>query len=206
MARLIVGISGASGIVLAHRLVAALAQHGHFVEFMMTKDAGLTAYEEMGEAFASPVKFIKTFSIETQKHIRLHNIQDFGSPIASGSFLTDGMIVIPCSMTTLSAMSIGLSDNLLRRAADVTLKEKRRLVIVPREAPLSEIHLENMLRLARMGAMIIPPQPAWYTKPKTLEDVENHIVGRTLDALQIYTSYSRWEGLQVQKNEFERIN
>ena len=122
----------------------------------------------------------------------IHSIADFGSPIASGTFLTHGMVVIPCSMATLAAIATGLSDNLLRRAADVILKERRRLILVPREAPLSSIHLQHMLTLSNMGAVIVPPQPAWYTFPKTIGDVEDHIVGRVLDMLGIHTQYARW--------------
>lgn len=197
MVRIVVGISGASGIILAHKTIQALTTMGHIVECIMTKDAVFTALEEMGEAFCSPLKFIQSLSPEQQKLIRNHHISDFGSPLASGTFHFDAMAVIPCSMASIAAAAIGLSDNLLRRVIDVTIKEKRRLVLVPREAPLSEIHLENMLRLARAGAVILPPQPAWYTKPKTLDDVEQHIVGRILDALQIPSNnYPRWNGIE----------
>ena len=198
MARIVIGVSGASGIVLAHRIVHALVCIGHFVELVMTQDAAYTALEEMGEAFAGPVKFIHSFSEEQQKSIRHHHINDFGSPLASGTFHFDAMVIVPCSMASLAAISIGLSDNLLRRVADVAIKEKRTLVLVPRESPLSEIHLENMLKLAKAGVVIMPPQPAWYTKPKTLEDVELHIVGRVFDALRITpNTYTRWEGSRV---------
>src|SRR5205085_1292948 len=110
---------------------------------------------------------------------------DMSSRICSGSFLWDGMVVVPCSMSTLAALSCGLSDNVLRRAADVTLKERRKLILVPRESPFSQIHLENMLRLCQRGATIVPPIPGWYTKPTTLDEVENFIVGRILDQLNI---------------------
>ncbi len=195
MSRIVIGISGASGIVLAHKVIEALTSLGHYVEFIMTHDAAFTAFEEMGEVFAGPLKFTQTFSKEQQTLIRSHGIHDFAAPLASGTFSFDAMAVVPCSMASLAAISCGISDNLLRRVADVTLKEKRRLVLVPREAPFNEIHLENMLRLARMGAFIIPPQPAWYTKPQTIEDIERHIVGRILDFLGITGySYPRWEG------------
>ena len=197
MARIVIGVTGASGIILAHRTIIALVDLGHFVEFVMTKDACLTAKEEMGEDFSSPAKFVSTFSNEQKKLIRMHHIQDFGSPIASGSFQFDAMAVIPCSMTSLAAIACGLSDNLLRRAADVTLKERRRLVLLPREMPFNDIHLENMLKLSRMGSVIIAPQPAWYAKQKTLDDIENFIVGKTLDALNIKADiYPRWNGIE----------
>lgn len=193
MARIIVGVSGASGIVLAHRTINALTLMQHEVELVMTRDAAHTACEEMGLDYSTSEKFIGSFSIDQQRLIKINKIHDFSASIASGSFPVYGMIIIPCSMATLAATSIGLSDNLLRRAADVTLKERRPLVIVPREAPLSEIHLENMLRLTRMGAVIVPPVPGWYTQPKSLADVENFIVGRALDALKIDANlYKRW--------------
>lgn len=195
MARIVVGISGATGIILGVRTVRALTQLGHFVELVMTKDAHLTALEELGREYASGELLVKQLTQDKQNLVRLHHIQDFASPIASGSFLTDGMIVIPCSMATVAAIGVGLSDNLLRRAADVIIKERRPLVLVPREAPFSEIHLENMLKLSRLGVTIVPPVPAWYTQPKTLEDVENFIVGKALDALKIsHELYPRWNG------------
>jgi flavin prenyltransferase len=194
MARLIVGVSGATGFVLAVRCVDTLTKLGNFVELVMTKDAHLTAVEEMGKEYAG-LNFLKHFSKEQQSKIRLHQIHDFTSPLASGSYQVDGMIIIPCSMATLAAIACGLSDNLVRRAADVTIKERRPLVLVPRETPLSEIHLENMLKLARIGAQIVAPMPAWYTQPQTLEDIENFIVGKVLDALKIpHTLYPRWTG------------
>lgn len=193
MAEIIVGITGASGIVLGHRTVDVLASTGHRVHLILSRAALCTAQEEMGADFASTERFLNTFSLEQRQMITVHKIGDFNAPIASGSYPVDGMVVIPCSMATLSAIAIGMSDNLLRRAADVMLKERRRLVIVPREAPFSEIHLENMLRLTRIGAVILPPVPAWYTKPKTLQDVEDFIVGRALDGLNIDAKlYPRW--------------
>lgn len=197
MARIVVGISGASGIVLAHRAISLLASLGHTIELVMTKQASLTALEEMGKEYATSEKFVASFPHAVQEQIQLHALHNFSAPIASGSYQTMGMLLLPCSMTSLAAIACGLSDNLLRRAADVTLKEKRKLVIVPREAPLHEIHLENMLKLARAGATIVPPVPAWYTRPQTLADMENAIVGRVLDAMGIETDcYPRWGEVQ----------
>ncbi len=193
MAKIIVGVTGASGIILAYRAVDMLTRLGHSVELVMTKDAQITCLEEMGEHFHG-TKFVKSFPEEQQKLIQQYAPHDFTAKIASGSYQVHGMLVIPCSMATLAAISIGLADNLVRRAADVTLKEKRPLVIVPREAPFSEIHLENMAKLARFGAAIVPPIPAWYTQPKTLADVETFIVGKALDALKIECDYPRWQG------------
>jgi 4-hydroxy-3-polyprenylbenzoate decarboxylase len=122
---------------------------------------------------------------------------DQGAPVSSGSFRIDGMVVVPCSMKTLAAIRHGFADNLITRAADVVLKERRRLVLVPRETPLSEIHLENMLALSRMGARIVPPMPAFYTRPRTLDDVVDHIVARILDQFDLTGTEDirRWEGL-----------
>lgn len=193
MARFVVGISGASGIILAKRAIIALAALQHDVELVMSKSAALTALEELGAEFATPEKFLNSFTEQERARITLHSINDFRAPIASGSYPADGMLVLPCSMATLAAIAVGLSDNVLRRAADVTLKERRPLVIVPREMPFSDIHLENMLKLSRMGAQIVPPIPGWYSHPKTVEDIENFIVGRILDSLKVaHSIYPRW--------------
>lgn len=196
MARYVVGITGASGIVLAKRTLEVLTDLRHEVELVMSKDASLTAVEELGKEFATIEKFISSLGKKRGQYIRSHSISDFRAAIASGSFQTSGMIIIPCSMATLAAVAHGLSDNVLRRAADVTLKERRPLIIVPRETPFNDIHLENMLKLSRMGATIVPPIPGWYTHPKTLSEMEDFIVGRALDALKIETTiYPRWGAL-----------
>jgi 4-hydroxy-3-polyprenylbenzoate decarboxylase len=190
--RIVVGISGASGIVLAKRAIEVLTQYVD-VDLVMTSSACLTARYELGKEYASPKRLIESFPEDVQKRISLHSIHDFSAPIASGSYLTKGMLIIPCSMSTIAALACGLSDNLLRRAADVTLKEKRSLVVVPRETPLHAIHLKNMLTLSEVGATIVPPVPAWYTHPKTVQDIEDCIVGRALDALHLHTNFfPRW--------------
>lgn len=196
MARYVVGVSGASGIVLAHRLIHTLATLGHRIELVMSHYALYTATLELGKEFGTPAKFISHFPTSIQEKITTHAIQDVGCAIASGSYLVDGMIIIPCSMTTVAAIAMGLGDNALRRAADVSLKERRPLILVPRETPFSELHLENLLKLSRLGAIILPPVPAWYTEPVTLEDVENFIVGKVLDSLRIeHQLYKRWKSL-----------
>jgi polyprenyl P-hydroxybenzoate/phenylacrylic acid decarboxylase-like protein len=125
----------------------------------------------------------------------VHHGDNQAAPISSGSFRTDGMIIAPCSMKTLAAIRIGYSDTLICRAADVALKERRKLVLVARESPLSEIHLENMLALTRMGAVVFPPVPAFYSEPKTLDDMVNHIVGRVLDQFGLEApDFGRWSG------------
>ena len=191
MGRLVVGISGASGIQLAHRLILALP---HEVDLVITPSALYTAGLEMGREYATVKRFVQSLDRE----VKVHGINDLGSGIASGSYTVEGMVIIPCSMTTLAAIAVGLGDNCLRRAADVTLKERRPLVIVPREAPLSEIHLENLLKVTRRGATIVPPVPAWYTQPKSMEDVENFIVGKVLDVLKIeHSLYPRWRSEEL---------
>lgn len=191
MSRIVVAISGASGIVLARHLISYLVAKEHDVDCIISRDASLTIAEELSESLASPIKFVAPFG----NRVRLHAVTDFGSDIASGSAHFDACAIVPCSMATLSAIAVGLSDNLIRRVADVALKERRRLVIVPREAPLSQIHLENMLKLTTMGAIIYPPEPAWYLHPKTVEDIELAIVSRILDQLGIKNELSpRWEG------------
>lgn len=191
--RLVVGISGASGIVLAKRLLEELARQGVAIELVITPSALHTASLELERKFATPKRFLESLSEQVQAQTQLHPIGAIGASICSGSYRTEGMVVIPCSMSSLAAISYGMADNCLKRAADVTLKEKRPLVLVPREAPLSALHLENMLRLAQMGATLVPPVPAWYTLPKTLEDVENFIVGKTLEALRLnHSLYPAW--------------
>lgn len=186
MARIVVGISGASGVILGHKAVLALIQEGHFVELVISKAAHLTAAEEIHSFPKYP------------ESVTLHAPSNFAASIASGSYPHDGMLVIPCSMATLAAIALGLSDNLLRRSADVTIKEKRPLTLVPRETPLSPIHLEHMLTLSRLGVTILPPVPAWYTHPQTLNDIENFIVGKALDSLKInHSLYPRWKAAAV---------
>lgn len=191
MGRYVVGVSGASGTILALHMLRVLTEAGHYVEFTMSQHALYTASLELGTKFTSPSKFIS--SLKARELITIHQNQDVGCAIASGSFVTDGMIMVPCSMATLAAVAIGLGNNVLRRAADVTLKERRPLILVPREAPFSEIHLENMLKLSKLGAVILPPVPAWYLRPSSLEEVEHYIVGKVLDALRLeHDLYPRW--------------
>jgi 4-hydroxy-3-polyprenylbenzoate decarboxylase len=125
----------------------------------------------------------------------VHSHGDMGATISSGSFLTEGMVVIPCSVRTLSGIANGYGEHLVHRAADVILKERRRLVLVVRETPLSEVHLENMLKLARMGVVMLPPLPAFYNHPQTIDDIVDHIVGRVLDQFKLPAPFEkRWDG------------
>ncbi|KAJ5188261.1 hypothetical protein N7472_007275 [Penicillium cf. griseofulvum] len=130
----------------------------------------------------------------------VHNINDMAAPISSGSFKTDGMIIVPCSMKTLAAIHSGLCDDLISRTADVMLKERRKLVLVARETPLSDIHLRNMLEASRTGAIIFPPVPAYYIRPASVDDLVDQSVGRMLDLFDLDTGdFERWEGWQTEK-------
>jgi len=141
------------------------------------------------------IKSETNFSVKQVKNYAsyYYEINDFNAPIASGSFKTDGMVVVPCSMKTLSAIAHGYADNLITRSADAIIKEKRKLILVPRETPLSTIHLENMVKLARLGIVILPPIPAFYYKPKSLNEIIDHLASKILDNLGIENHlYKRW--------------
>lgn len=170
---IIVGITGASGAVLAQRCVDALLARGREVVVVCTQAGAVVWQQELEVPFKEWVK---------EKPCRTFSINDVGAPLASGTYPTAGMIVVPCSMDALAAMAHGLSSNLLERAADVTLKESRPLVVVPRETPLSVIHLTNLLALAKLGVKIVPPMPHFYARPQRIEEVVEHVVGRILVA------------------------
>jgi 4-hydroxy-3-polyprenylbenzoate decarboxylase len=183
--RIVVGITGASGAILGIRTLETLRTLGVETHLVMSRWARATIAHETD------------YTLEQIENLAaiVHAGENQAAPISSGSFKTDGMIVAPCSMKTLAAIRTGYSDNLLCRAADVVLKERRRLVLIARESPLSEIHLENMLALTRMGAVIFPPVPAFYNHPRTMDDVANHIVGRVLDQFGLEApGMSRWSG------------
>ena len=181
--KLIVGISGASGVIYGVRFLEVLNSKNIETHLVLTPLAEKVLEQE--------TNFNKQKIIELATYH--YQIGELTAPISSGSFLIQGMIIIPCSMKTLAGIACGYSDNLLLRAADVTLKEKRTLIIVPRETPLRKVHLENMLRLANEGATILPAMPGFYYNPKTLDDAINHIVGKVLDILRINNNlYQRW--------------
>ena len=186
--RLIVGMTGATGSVLGIRLLEELRHHTDVeTHLVMTRWARATIELETGLGAREVGKLADV----------VHSPDDQGASISSGSFLTDGMVIVPCSMKTLAGIRTGYADGLVARAADVTLKERRKLVVVPRETPLSEIHLDNMLALARMGASIVPPMPAFYNHPTTVDDVVDHIVARICDQFTLQpTRASRWEGMR----------
>jgi 4-hydroxy-3-polyprenylbenzoate decarboxylase len=182
--RLIVGITGASGSLFGIRLLEMLRGSGVETHLVLSQWGARTLVHET----AYSVQQVQELATER------YAIGDVGAAIASGSFLTMGMVVVPCSMRTLGAIAHGVGDNLIHRAADVILKERRRLVLAVREAPLSEIHLENMLKLARMGVSICPPTPAFYNQPSTIDDIVNYAVTRLLDQLGVHVPAERWTG------------
>lgn len=183
--RLIVGMTGATGTIFGVRLLQMLHGSGVETHMVMSKWAARTLIHET-DYTAEQVQALAT---QTYSH------GDQGAAISSGSFLTLGMVVLPCSMGTLAAIAHGLADNLIHRAADVILKERRKLVLVVRESPLHEIHLENMLKLSRMGVVILPPMPAFYNHPQNLDDMVNHVTMRVLDQFDIHLDVmNRWDG------------
>ncbi|ESN89543.1 ubiX [Chlamydia suis MD56] len=189
MRRYVVGISGASGVILAVTLVTELAKLGHHVDVIISPSAKKTLYYELDTK-----SFLATIPQHLHKNILLHHITSIESSLSSGSSSVDATIIVPCSVATIAAISCGLADNLLRRVADVALKEKRPLILVPRESPLSTIHLENLLKLAQNGATILPPMPIWYFKPQTADDIANDIVGKILATLRLDSPLiKRWE-------------
>lgn len=191
--RLIVGMSGATGSIYGIRLLERLREAGVETHFVLSRWGQRTLMHETSRT-REEVEALATAS---------YAAGDMGAAISSGSFRTDGMIVAPCSAKTLAAIASGVGDNLIHRAADVVLKERRRLVLVVREAPLSEIHIENMLRLTRMGAIVLPPMPAFYNHPATIDDIVDHTVARMLDLFGIdMPGAARWTGdMQVRPPE-----
>jgi len=183
--RIIVGISGASGAPISIELLKALRDNDIETHLLITKSGEKTIKAETNLT-VSQVRDMASI---------VYDNNDIGGAIASGSFKTDGMIVVPCSMKTLAGIHSGYSDNLLLRSADVCLKEHRKLVLVARECPLSPIHLRNMFELSQYGAEILPPVLTYYNEPKTVEDMTKHIAGKILDRFDIeYAEYKRWNG------------
>lgn len=183
--RLIVGISGASGIPIALELLKALHSTNIESHLIITQSGKLTIKDETDLSFGQICGMADFY----------HENSDLSAGPASGTWKCAGMIVVPCSMKTLAGICSGYSDNLLLRAADVMLKERRKLVLVTRESPLSAIHLRNMLELSEMGATILPPMLSYYNHPQTLEEATQHIVGKVLDQFEIdYPPFMRWQG------------
>ncbi|GLH99963.1 UbiX family flavin prenyltransferase [Phytohabitans aurantiacus] len=183
--RLIVAMTGATGAVLGVRLLETLRTRPDIESHLvMSRWARSTIQTETDLSAAAVAKLADV----------VHKPDDLAAPIASGSFRTAGMVVVPCSMKTLAGIRTGYSSGLIGRAADVVLKERRRLVLVARETPLSEVHLSNMLALRRMGADIVPPMPAFYNRPRTVDDLVDHLVARVLDQFGLDVPARRWDG------------
>ncbi len=216
---LVVGITGASGAIYALRLLQLLVRGEQTIHLTISPAGKTVLAEEMGinvdlDHFAvdqlrldhdfvslltgSPVDKARMAQLDTidsaaEQHLRYYNYRDFMSPLASGSFLTRGMVICPCSGSTVSAVATGTSSNLIHRAADVHLKERRPLILVPRETPLSMVHLDNMRRATEVGATVLPAMPGWYHGVKTIHDLVDFVVARILDQLGLRNALmKRW--------------
>jgi 4-hydroxy-3-polyprenylbenzoate decarboxylase len=181
--KLVVALTGASGVIYGKRLLEVLQTEKIETYLVISNAAKEIIEHELGTNKESIEKLAN----------HVYEVSDWNSPIVSGSFKTDGMVIVPCSMKTLSGIANGFAENVILRAADVILKEKRKLILVPRETPLNTIHLQNMLYLAQQGASIVPAMPAYYHKPKTVDDLIDFVVGKVLDLLEInHALYERW--------------
>ena len=182
---LIVGMTGASGAIFGVRVLEAL------------RDTDVTTHLVVSKWAQQTLEHETTLKLQDLKGLAdaYYAPGEMGARVSSGSFLTDGMVIAPCSAKSLAAIANGMGEHLVHRVADVTLKERRPLVIVVRESPLNDIHLENMLKLSRMGVTILPPVPAFYNHPQDIDDIVNHIVGRVLDQFGIECQFAkRWDG------------
>ncbi|MEE2746157.1 MAG: UbiX family flavin prenyltransferase [Pseudomonadota bacterium] len=183
--RIILGMTGASGSIFGVRLLEALAESNTETHVVLSKWAQRTLEHETSAKVEDIKKLADSY----------YGPGDMGAKISSGSFITKGMVIVPCSVHSLAAIANGFGEHLVHRAADVVLKERRQLILVVRETPLNDIHLKNMLSLSQMGAIILPPMPAFYSHPRTLDDLINHIVVRILDQLGIESDLTkRWDG------------
>lgn len=185
--RLIVAITGASGSIYGVRALQLLQQAGVEAHLVLSKWGARTLQHETGLTARDLDKLAHT----------VHHTSDEGAAISSGSFATRGMLIAPCSVRTLACIAHGVGDSLVHRAADVVLKERRRLVLAVREAPLSEIHIQNMLTLSRMGVVICPPVPAFYNAPQSIDDLVTYTAVRLLDQFEVHVDAERWKGLKT---------
>ena len=197
MSTITLALTGASGMPYSMRLLEQLLAGGHTVYLVYSQAAQFVAAQEMSLTLpAKPAEarrqLVERFGCR-EEQLRVYAREDWMAPIASGSGAVDAMVVCPCTMGALAAIANGLSDNLIERAADVMIKERRQLILVPREAPFSAIHLENMLKLARMGVVILPPNPGFYHLPQRVEDLVDFVVSKILDQLGIaHTLVEKW--------------
>ncbi|CAM2858445.1 UbiX family flavin prenyltransferase [Paenibacillus taichungensis] len=191
--RLVVGITGASGSIYGIRLIETLLDLEYTVHLVISNAGWRVLKEEMDWDVTNRDRVLGEKFGGRAGSLIYHPVSDIGASIASGSFLAEGMIIMPCSMGTLSSIAQGSSDNLMSRAADVMMKEGRTLILVPRETPLHAIHLENMLKLSRLGVRMIPAMPAFYYKPQTMDELILFLVGKVLDSLRIpHQLFTRW--------------
>jgi flavin prenyltransferase len=189
--RLVVGITGSSGVIYGIKVLEVLLKIKIETHLIISQWGERNVQIETDKS----VEFVKSLAT------RIYNNDDMAAPISSGSFKTDGMAIVPCSMKTLSSIANGYDDSLVSRAAGVCIKESRRLVIVPRETPLSKIHLQNMIRLADIGVIVLPAMPGFYQKPKSMDDLITHIAGKILDQFGIeHNIYRRWGEALVDRN------
>ena len=207
MGRFFVGITGASGHAYAEALVRGLVAGGHGVDLSITRAGALVIRHELGVDAGEGGERLGDalggwLGADVAKEVEVFLPEEVGAPPSSGTALGSGAILCPCSMGTMARVAAGFSSNLVERVADVALKEGRRLVLVPRETPLSQIHLENMARLASMGAVILPAMPGFYHRPESIEDLVSHVVGKVLDSVGVeHVVSSRWSGLDEPPEE-----
>lgn len=194
----VIGITGASGSVYGVRLAEVLLEQGYPVHIVISNAGWRVLGEELGWPAVKKEQVLEEKFRGLPGTLHYHPIADIGATIASGSYQVEGMVIAPCSMGTLSAVANGTSDNLMTRAADVMMKEGRPLLLVPRETPLHSIHLENMLKLSRLGVRIIPAMPAFYFHPETIADLVDFQVGKILDSMRVeHRLFTRWNGGQA---------
>ena len=193
MQRYIVAITGASGVIYGVTLVEVLLAQGYEVHLVISEPARLVMEQELSwEIGEHPEHSLRDYF--PQSGLYLYNNADIAARLASGSFLTEGMVIVPCTMSTLASVANGLSNNLIERTADVMLKERRPLILVPRETPLNAVHLRNMLRLAEMGVAIVPAMPAFYHKPQSINELVTFMIGKILDIMKIPNeTFTRYE-------------
>ena len=195
MGRYIVGITGASGVIYGIRLVDELLKAGMEIELVVSRPAVIVMGQEMGWPVAEDNMHNYLLDYWTGSALTLYDNNDIAAPIASGSYLVNGMLIVPCTMATAAAVAMGASRNLIERSADVMLKERRPLIVMPRETPLSSTHLRNLLALSDAGAHVIPAMPGFYTNPRTIDDMVKFMVGKVLDSLAIpHQLFGRYTG------------
>ena len=200
--KIIVSITGASGAIYAFRLLKQLRDLGVEIHLIATPSGSLVFEQELNISLGKDVEETKSILVNLLEcntgQIQCYDSRNPGAKVASGSAKNDGMVIIPCSMSMLAAISNGLASDLTARAASVMLKERRPLILVPRETPLNGIHIKNMMALHEAGAVILPAMPGFYNEPKSIEDLADFVVGRVLDILHLeHETYRRWEGLDM---------